>query len=84
MFYNSGKKGRRTGLGFTALGDTLAALGLKFDSDKALQEVDHIMRTKCEAEFDSSIDMGIERGKFEDFNSEIEQTSEFIQMLEKE
>src|ERR1017187_6041653 len=84
LLYNAGKKGRRTGLGFTALADAMAALGLKFDSEEALNEVERIMRTKCEAEFSSSIDMAIERGKFEDFNAKIEDSSEFIQMLEKE
>ncbi len=84
LLYNAGKKGRRTGLGFTALADAIAALGLKFDSDEAIVEVEKIMKIKCEAEFTSSIDMAIERGKFEDFNTTIEKTSEFVQMLEKE
>lgn len=84
LLYNAGKKGRRTGLGFTALGDTLAGLGLSFDSKEALTEVDKIMKTKCEAEFDSSIDMAIERGKFEDFDPIIENTSEFVQMLKQD
>lgn len=84
LFYNSGKRGRRTGLGFTALADTLAALGLKFDSTEALRQIENIMKTKCEAEFDSSIDMAVERGKFQDFDPEIENTSEFVQMLKTE
>ncbi|MBI2272051.1 MAG: adenosylcobalamin-dependent ribonucleoside-diphosphate reductase [Bacteroidetes bacterium] len=84
LLYNAGKKGRRTGLGFTALGDTLAGLGLKFDSAEAIAEVEKIMKTKCEAEFDSSIDMSIERGKFSDFDVTVENTSEFVQMLKKD
>lgn len=84
LLYNAGKKGRRTGLGFTALGDTMAALGYKFDSSEAVAEVEKIMRSKCEAEFDSSIDMALERGKFEAFDMKYEKTSEFVQMLEKE
>ncbi len=84
LLYNAGKKGRRTGLGFTALGDAVAALGYKFDSSQAIAEVEKIMRTKCEAEFDSSIDMALERGKFEAFDMKYERTSEFVQMLEKE
>lgn len=84
LFYNSGKKGRRTGLGFTALADAMAGLNLKFDSDEALSEIEKIMKFKCEAEFNSSIDMAVERGKFEDFDSEIENTSGFVQMLKKE
>jgi ribonucleoside-diphosphate reductase alpha chain len=84
LLRDNGKKGRRTGLGFTALADTLAALGFKFDSDEALEIIDKIMRTKLQAEFDSSIDMSIERGAFEIFDPEIEKESEFVQMLQKE
>lgn len=57
----TGRKGRRTGLGFTGMGDALAALNLAYDSEAAVEAAEHIMRTKCEAEFDSSIDMAIER-----------------------
>ena len=84
LLQETGKKGRRTGLGFTAMADALAALGIKFDSDEALKMVDEIMRTKLSGEFESSIDMAIERGQFEVFNRNIEDTSEFIQMMKKE
>lgn len=84
LFYDSGKKGRRTGLGFTALADTIAGLGMHFDSEEALKETEHIMKTKCHAEFDSSIDMAIERGKFSGFDPAIEASSDFIKMLELE
>lgn len=84
LLYDTGKKGRRTGLGFTALGDAMAALGHAFDSKKALIEVEKIMKTKCEAEFESSIDLAIERGKFKVFDPRIENKSEFVQMLKKE
>lgn len=84
LLYEAGKKGRRTGLGFTALADALAGLNLKFDSDAALNEVEKIMKTKCEAEFDSSIDMSIERGSFEAFDASIEKQSEFVQMMHYE
>ena len=84
LLYNTGKKGRRTGLGFTALADTMAALGFAFDADEALVEVEKIMRKKCEAEFDSSIDMAIERGEFEVFDKQYEDKSEFVDMLKTE
>lgn len=84
LLYETGKKGRRTGLGFTALGDALAALNIKFDSAASLEIVEQIMKMKCEAEFDSSIDLSIERGSFDGFDSKIEQTSEFIKMMKKE
>lgn len=84
LLRETGKKGRRTGLGFTALGDAIAALGIKFDTDDALAQVDQIMKSKITAEFDSSIDMAIERGQFEVFNRSIEDKSEFVQMLKNE
>lgn len=84
LLRETGKKGRRTGLGFTALADAIAALGIKFDSDEALEIIDEIMKSKVTAEFDSSIDMAIERGQFEVFNRNIEDKSEFVQMLHNE
>lgn len=84
LLYESGKKGRRTGLGFTALADTLAAMGARFDSDDALALTDALMRTKCRAEFDSSIDLSIERGSFTGFNKRTENTSDFVKMLKEE
>ncbi len=84
LLYNTGKKGRRTGLGFTALADTVAAMGLAFDSNEAVIFIEELMKEKCRSEFDSSIDLAIERGQFDDFNPAIEKTSEFVQMLEVE
>ncbi|MBX7142462.1 MAG: adenosylcobalamin-dependent ribonucleoside-diphosphate reductase [Chitinophagales bacterium] len=84
LLQEQGRKGRRTGLGFTALGDALAALSYKFDSDDALITINQLQKTKCMAEFDSSIDMSIERGSFDGFNSEVEKTSEFVQMMKTE
>lgn len=68
----NGQRGRRTGAGFTALGDTLAALGLKYDSDKALETVDNIMEVKLEAELNCTIDMAEERGAFPAFDAALE------------
>lgn len=84
LLRDTGKKGRRTGLGFTGLADALAAMNLKYDSDAALEAAEDIMRTKCRAEFDSSIDMAIERGAFEGFSPAVERTSGFSAMLERE
>ena len=84
LLEETGRKGRRTGLGFTALADAVAALGIKFDTDEALTVVDEMMKTKMTAEFDSSIDMAITRGQFEVFNRNIEDTSEFVQMIQEE
>lgn len=56
---------RRTGLGLTAMGDTLAALGLKYDSDEGLEVIEKIMHIKMESELDCTIDMAVTRGTFE-------------------
>ena len=81
LLHKTGKEGRRTGLGFTALADMVASLGMKFDSEESIEFIDKIMKEKCRAEFDSSIDMSLERGSFVGFNKEIEEKSEFVQML---
>lgn len=56
---------RRTGCGFTALGDTLAALGLKYDSDRGITIIEKLSKTKMRAELDCTIDLAIQRGTFE-------------------
>lgn len=65
-------EGRRTGGGFTGLGDMLAALNLKYDSDEALQITELVMKTKMEAELDATIDMAILRGTFTGWDNNIE------------
>lgn len=64
--------GRRTGCGFTALGDMLAALGLKYDSKEGKEVIDKVLRTKMEAELDCTIDLAIENGSFEGWNNKLE------------
>lgn len=65
---------RRTGCGFTALGDTLAALGLKYDSDESLQIIDKILSVKFESELNATIDLAIIKGAFGGWTPE----SEFV------
>ncbi len=84
LLYENGKNGRRTGLGFTALADAIAALGIKLDTYEALRNVDEIMKTKLKGEFDSSIDMSITRGAFKDFDPKIENQSDFVKMMEND
>ena len=84
LLLKTGIEGRRTGLGFTALADMVAALGMAIDSDEAIAMVEGMMKEKCRAEFDSSIDMSLSRGSFVGFDAKIEKTSEFVQMLEVE
>lgn len=66
------RSSRRTGLGFTALGDTIAALGYKYDSEEALLFTEQMMHIKMEAELDCTIDLAILRGTFKGWDENIE------------
>lgn len=57
-------QGRRAGLGFTGLADAIAMLGLKYDSDEGISQVEQLMKVMFKGQLDSNIDMAIERGKF--------------------
>ena len=59
-------KGRRVGLGFTALTDCFAALGIDYKNSEAFLE--SLMDVKMLAELDASVDLGILKGSFEDFD----------------
>lgn len=63
---------RRTGLGFTALGDCMAALGYKYDSEEGLLFVEQFMHIKMESELDCTIDLAILRGPFEGWDKKLE------------
>ena len=67
---------RRTGLGFTALGDCMAALGYKYDSEEGLLFVEQFMHIKMESELDCTIDLAQIRGPFEGWNSKLEFTDD--------
>lgn len=81
LLYKNGKEGRRTGLGFTGLADALAAMNVKYDSEKAQLEIDAMMRTKFQGEIDSTIDMAITRGSFKGFSPEFEKVSDFVSKM---
>lgn len=70
---NQTKSGRRAGAGFTGLGDTLAALGLNYDSSKETTDfLNKIFSCKMKAEIDATTDMAILYGAFEGYNKEKE------------
>lgn len=76
--YKNTKSGRRIGLGITALGDMLAALGFGYDSEEGLKAIELAMRTKMKAELDCSIDLAVLRGSFEGWDVDKEFPSEHI------
>lgn len=64
------RRGRRIGCGFTALGDTIAAMNLSFKDSHYL--VESIMETKFKAELEASIDLAYLRGTFLDYDYNLE------------
>lgn len=68
-------QGRRAGLGFTGLADAIAMLGLKYDSDEGISQVEQLMKVMFKGQLDSNIDMAIERGAFPAWNSVVEAES---------
>ena len=77
-------KGRRMGIGITAEGDMLAALGFKYGSDEATDFSTNIHKIlACEA-YNASVDLAEERGSFPIFNYENEKSNPFIQRIAAE
>jgi ribonucleoside-diphosphate reductase alpha chain len=69
-----GELGRRTGLGITAEGDMIAALGLKYGTTEATEFAVKIHKTLALSAYSSSIELASERGSFPiyDYNKETE------------
>ena len=62
---------RRIGLGFTGLGDALAMLGLRYDSDEARAAARRIAEVLRDAAYGASADLAVERGTFPLFNADL-------------
>ncbi len=62
---------RRIGLGFTGLGDALAMLGLRYDTQAARDEAARIAALMRDAAYDASADLARERGAFPLFNADL-------------
>lgn len=75
------EEGRRTGVGITAEGDMLAALGLQYGSDNAIDFSVEVHKTLALAAYRSSVNMAKERGEFAIFDYQREKTNPFIKRL---
>ena len=74
-------EGRRTGIGITAEGDMLAALGLQYGSDKSIDFSVQVHKTLALSVYRSSITLAKERGAFEIYDPVREVHNPFIQRL---
>ncbi len=74
-------KGRRTGLGITAEGDMLAALGLRYGTDEAIEFAVKVQKTLAIEAYRSSVKMAAERGAFPLYNAKKEEQNPMIKRL---
>ena len=71
-------KGRRTGVGITAEGDMIAAMGLRYGTEEATKFSVEVHKTLALAAYRSSVTMAQERGAFSIFEAERERNNPFV------
>ena len=72
---------RRIGLGITALGDTLIKMGIKYDTEEGLAEVDKIMKILRDTAYSTSIDLAEDKGAYPLFDWDGYSQSKFVKSL---
>lgn len=77
-------KGRRTGIGITAEGDMLAALGLRYGTEDATDFSVNVHKILATEVYGASADLAAERGTFPIYNFEKEKNNPFINRLKEE
>ena len=73
--------GRRTGVGITAEGDMLAAMGLRYGTEEATTFAVEVQKCLALAAYGSSVQMAKERGAFEIFDAAREESNPFMNRL---
>ncbi len=74
-------EGRRTGIGITAEGDMLAALGLRYGSDEAINFSVSIHKTLALHVYRASVALAKERGGFKIYDAAREENNPFINRI---
>ncbi len=77
------ENGRRTGVGITAEGDMLAALNLRYGTQKASDFATEVHKNVALNCYRSSVTMAQERGKFPIYDSKLENNNPFILRIKK-
>ncbi len=78
---NKTLKGRRTGVGTTAEGDMVAAMGLTYGTEEATEFSVSVHKALALAAYRSSVNMARERGAFEIYDAKREENNPFIQRI---
>ena len=79
--YRKSGLGRRTGVGITAEGDMLAAMGLRYGTEEATEFSEQVHKTVALEAYRSSVNMAKERGTFEIYDAEREKNNPFINRI---
>ena len=77
------KNDRRVGLGILGLGDMLVKMGIKYDSDEALETIGKIMEIHRDTAYETSAELAKEKGQFPNFDWDGCSQSLFVQDLPK-
>jgi len=80
---NKANEGRRTGIGITAEGDMLAALGLRYGSENATDFSEEIHKTIALEAYRSSVYLAKDRGAFSIYDTEREKNNPLINRIKK-
>ena len=81
--YHKSGLGRRTGVGITAEGDMLAAMGLRYGTEEATEFSEKVHKTIALEAYRSSVNMAKKRGAFEIYDAEREKNNPFINRLKE-
>ena len=81
--YRKSGLGRRTGVGITAEGDMLAAMGLRYGTEEATEFSEKVHKIIALEAYRSSVNMAKERGAFEIYDAEREKNNPFINRLKE-
>jgi len=74
---------RRIGLGILGLGDMLLKMGIKYDSEDALQTTDQIMKIFRDTAYETSVELAQEKGQYPKFDWPGFSKSKFVKNLPK-
>jgi ribonucleoside-diphosphate reductase alpha chain len=77
----SAYNGRRTGLGVTAIGDTVAACGLIYGSKESIEFVEEIYKALSLGAYKTTVQLAAERGAFPIFSFELEKGHPFLEQI---
>ncbi len=81
--YKKSKQGRRTGVGITAEGDMIAAMGLRYGTEEATAFAEEIQKTIALEAYRSSVTMARERGAFDIYDAQREVANPFINRIKE-